>query len=264
MTDFLASLAQSYHWQLSLYTALGIAAVTILAKQLLLLVPAVREAKRLNDEAYAAKMQKPAYAANQKWNRKWGLFYWAVIFVAILPFCLTLEQQPWWEVLRDIVVILMVYDFFYYLAHRFLFHDEGFFAGPLLWVHAYHHRQRNPCRGDSSYIHPLEVAIGLGLYVGTILLLAQFMGSFHVVTVVVTWVAFSQINLHNHDLWTADRFPFRYLKAMSAMHHNHHASFTGGNFATISLLYDWLFGTLDYTGERKGRPVAAKHVAEVG
>ena len=264
MTQFLAALVESYHWQLSLYTALGIAAVTVIGKRLLLLAPAVREAAGLNQAAYAAKMAKPAYAANQTWNRKWGLFYWAIIFVAILPFCLTSEAQPWWEVLRDVVVILMVYDFFYYLAHRFLFHDEGFFGGPLLWVHAYHHRQRNPCRGDSSYIHPLEVAIGLGLYVGTILLLSRFMGSFHVVTVVITWVAFSQINLHNHDLWDADRFPFRYLKTMSVMHHNHHASFTGGNFATISLLYDWLFGTLDYTGERKGRPVAAKHVAEVG
>jgi sterol desaturase/sphingolipid hydroxylase (fatty acid hydroxylase superfamily) len=251
----LAPLAAAYHWQLSLFTALGIAAVTIVGKQLVLLVPAAREAQQLNERAYAAKMEKPAYAANQRWNRKWGLFYWAVIFVAILPFCLTVDAQPAWRIARDIVVILMVYDFFYYLAHRFLFHDEGFFGGPLLWVHAYHHRQRNPCRGDSSYIHPLEVAIGLGLYVGTILLLSRFMGAFHVITVVVTWVAFSQINLHNHDLWTADRFPFKYLNTMSAMHHNHHASFTGGNFATISLLYDWMFGTLDYTGERKGRPV---------
>lgn len=79
------------------------------------------------------------------------------------------------------------------------------------------------------------------------------MGRFHVATIVITWVAFSEINQHNHDLWTADRFPFKYLKTMSVMHHNHHASFTGGNFATISLLYDWIFGTLDYTGERKAR-----------
>jgi sterol desaturase/sphingolipid hydroxylase (fatty acid hydroxylase superfamily) len=97
------------------------------------------------------------------------------------------------------------------------------------------------------------VAIGLGLYVGTILLLSLVMGRFHVATVVITWVAFSQINNHNHDLWEERRFPFGYLNTMSVMHHNHHARFTGGNFATISLLYDWLFGTLDFGGERKGR-----------
>ena len=262
-TTALTSLLGAYQWQLSLYTALGIALVTLVGKQLLLLVPTIRETRQLNKAAFEAKMQKPNYAANQKWNRKWGLFYWAVIFVLILPFCLTLDPQPWWRVLRDVAVILMVYDFFYYIAHRFLFHDEGFFGGPLLWVHAYHHRQRNPCRGDSSYIHPLEVAIGLGLYVGTIVLLTPFMGAFHVVTIVVTWIAFSEINLHNHDLWDADRFPFRYLKKMSVMHHNHHASFTGGNFATISLLYDWMFGTLDYTGERKPRAVPANPAVEV-
>lgn len=256
MPDTLAALSEAYRWDLSLYAALGIMAVTVIGKFLLMRVPPIRAAQARNAEAYAVKMQKPAYAENQAWNRKWGLFFWAAIFVGILPFCLTLAPQPWWQVLLDSFVILMVYDFFYYLAHRFLFHDEGFFGGPLLWVHAYHHRQKNPCRGDSSYIHPLEVAIGLGLYVGTILLLSRFMGNFHVVTIVITWVAFSQINQHNHDLWEADRFPFRYLKTMSVMHHNHHHSFTGGNFATISLLYDWLFGTLDYTGERKGRPMA--------
>ncbi len=255
-TSFLASLAEAYQWQLSLYTALGIAAVTIIGKRFMLLVPAVREARALNEQAYDAKMEKPNYAANQKWNRKWGLFFWLLIFTCILPFCLTLEAQPVWRILLDCVVILMVYDFFYYLAHRFLFHDEGFFGGPLLWVHAVHHRQHNPCRGDSSFIHPIEVAIGLGLYVGTIFLLSRFMGNFHVATVVITWVAFSQINLHNHDLWNADRFPFKYLNTMSVMHHNHHAKFTGGNFATISLLYDWMFGTLDYGGDR--RPKAGR------
>ncbi len=257
---FLASIAEHYHWQLSLLTAVGIAALTLLGKQLLMLVPAFRDARRLNETAYKHKMERPNYVANQKWNRKWGLFYWLVTFVVILPFCLTIETQPGWRILRDIVVILMVYDFFYYLVHRFLFHDGGFLGGPLMWVHAVHHRQHNPCRADSSFIHPIEVALGLGLYVTTIFALSGVMGPFHVVTIVVTWVAFSQINLHNHDLWEADRFPFRYLSYMSKMHHNHHARFTGGNFATISLLYDWMFGTLD-NGIRAAKPSPARRKA---
>ena len=35
------------------------------------------------------------------------------------------------------------------------------------------------------------------------------------------------------------------MNYISKMHHNHHVRFTGGNFATISLIYDWMFGTLD-------------------
>lgn len=251
-TSFFSELLGHYHWQLSLYAAIGIAALTFAGKHLALLVPTFRAEYARNQAARDTKMAKPNYAANQAWNRRWGPVFMGVIFVFILPFCLTAEPQAWWNVALDIVVILLFYDFFYYLVHRFLFHDGGFLGGPLMWVHAVHHRQHNPCRQDSSYIHPLEVAMGLGLYAGSIFVLSQLMGPFHVVTIVITWVAFSQINLHNHDLWESDRFPFRYLATMSRMHHNHHARFTGGNFATITLLYDWLFGTLDQ-GEGYGR-----------
>ena len=245
-TTFWQGLLAGYQWQLSIYTALGIAAVSLVGRLLCSLVPTFREAAKLNKATFAEKMENPRYAANQAWNRKWGLFFWLVIFAGVLPFCLTLDPQPVWQLLLDCFVILMVYDFFYYLVHRFLFHDAGFMGGPLIWVHAVHHRQHNPCRNDSSYIHPLEVAGGLGLYTATIFVLSRYMGDFHVATIIITWVAFSQINLHNHDLWTTDRFPFGYLNTMTKMHHHHHARFTGGNFATISLLYDWMFGTLDY------------------
>ncbi|TAK98494.1 MAG: fatty acid hydroxylase family protein, partial [Rhodospirillaceae bacterium] len=163
-TAFFAPLLEHYQWQLSLYAGLGIVAATFIGKKLFTLVPAFKEASQINIDAFRTKMERPAYAANQKWNRKWSVLYLVVIFGLILPYCLTLEAQPWWKMLLDIVVILFFYDFFYYLTHRFLFHESGFFGGPLLWMHAVHHRQHNPCRQDSSYIHPLEVAIGLGLY----------------------------------------------------------------------------------------------------
>lgn len=255
---FWGAVLAGWQWQLSLAAGVGIIAVVLAGKLVARLVPTLRAAGDLNAQTYATKMQNPRYAANQAWNRKWGVAFTAVIFGLILPFTLTVEPQPWWRVIVDCVVILMVYDFFYYLTHRFLFHDGNFLGGPLMWVHAYHHRQHNPCRNDSSYIHPLEVAMGLGLYVACIVGLSLLMGRFHVATLVVTWVAFSQINLHNHDLWTADRFPFRYLNTMSVMHHNHHARFTGGNFATITLLYDWMFGTLDYGEGYKGAEYVRK------
>lgn len=245
-----SSLLSQYHWQLSLYALVGIMAVTFIGKYLLLLIPTIKQAHLLNKAAAEKKMSRESYAANQKWNRSWGMLDHAVIFICILPFCLTGEAQPWWKVLLDTFVILMFYDFFYYLTHRFLFHD-GVLGGPLIWVHAVHHRQHDPCRLDSSYIHPLEVAMGLGLYAGSIFVLSRLMGPFHVSTIVITWVAFSQINLHNHDLWATDRFPYKYLSFTSKMHHIHHAKFTGQNYATISLLFDWLFGTYDDEQRKK-------------
>lgn len=258
-TPWLASLLANYQWPLSLCAGIGIIFVTYASKYLVLgLVPAFREANTLNKDAYLEKMKKPRYAANHKWNGPWGLADMAVIFGLILPFCLTLQPQPWWRIPRDIVVILMFYDFFYYFTHRFLFHDNGLFRGPLINMHAVHHQQHNPCRMDSSYIHPLEVAIGLGLYAASIFVLSLLLGRFHVATIVITWLAFTQINLHNHDLWKEDRFPIKYLNTMSEMHHNHHAKFTGGNFATISLLYDWMFGTLDYGKDGKAKAGAER------
>ncbi len=236
----LDAILQGYDWRSSLHVGAGIAGVTVFAKLLRWLIPTFREAQQLNQKTYLSKMERRDYAANHSWNRKWSAAYLLVIFGLILPFCVTSAIQSVPSVLVDIVVILMVYDLAYYFVHRFLFH------GPVLVkVHAIHHRQHNPCRMDSSYIHPLEVAIGLGLYVATIFVLSRFMGRFNVVTAVLTWMAFTEINLHNHDLWTERRFPFKYFSYMSTMHHNHHGKFTGGNFATISLLYDWMFGTLD-------------------
>ena len=257
-SGFLASVLQNYHLLWSVYTAVGIAVLTFGSQWAAMIVPAFREAAALNARTYKEKMQKPSYAENQRWNQKWSMVDLLVIFGLVMPFCVTLEPQPWWRIPRDIFIILMFYDFFYYLTHRFLFHDNGFLGGPLVWVHAVHHRQHNPCRGDSSYIHPLEVAMGLGLYVASIFVLSLLLGPFHIVTIVITWVAFSEINQHNHDLWNAKGFPFKYLNYMSVMHHNHHAKFTGGNFATISLLYDWMFGTLDNGGGYTRKPAKAQ------
>lgn len=245
ITSSFASLFEHYQWQLAIYAGIGIVGASLVLTQLTMLIPAFKQARQHNAESFRTKMERPSYAANHKWNRKWGSLYMVAIFAAILPFCLTLEAQPWWNMLLDVVVILMVYDFFYYLMHRFTFHDNGLLGGPLKWMHAIHHRQHDPCRMDSSYIHPLEVALGLGLYIATIFMLSWPMGRFHVATIIITWVAFSRINVHNHALWKADRFPFKYMNYASKMHHNHHARFTGGNYATITLLFDWMFGTLD-------------------
>ncbi|MBW8754192.1 MAG: sterol desaturase family protein [Sphingomonadales bacterium] len=257
-TAFLGSLAEHYHGLQTIYAGLGIAALS-LAGRIFRLIPAFGASHRLNSETLRQKMERPAYADNQRWNRKWGGIYIVLFFGLVIPFTLTAQPQSWSKMLLDIVVILFVYDFFYYLMHRFLFHDSSFLGGPLKWMHAVHHRQHNPCRQDSSYIHPLEVGLGLGLFVMTIFGLSFLLGNFSVVTFVITWMAFSQINLHNHTLWEADHFPFQYMSYLSRMHHNHHARFTGGNFATISLLYDWMFGTLDHG--RGLRPESRKQPA---
>lgn len=236
---------ETYQWVPSICALVATIAIPLLAKRLVLQVPTFRATQQTNKAIAREKMSKKFYRDIQKRSRKWGLSTNLAIFIVIVPFVVTTESQPWWQLPIDVFVILMVYDFFYYLVHRFLFHDGGFGPGPLLWVHAVHHQQRNPCRQDSNYLHPIETCLGLALYGFTLLALGLLLGDFHLLTIIITAIAFSEINLHNHDLQETDRFPYRYLKYMSDMHHVHHSRFTAGNYAIISLLYDGLFGTYD-------------------
>jgi sterol desaturase/sphingolipid hydroxylase (fatty acid hydroxylase superfamily) len=252
---------ETYQWKLSLIALVVSLGIPPLAAPLLRLIPAFRKTGQLNKAAASERLKRSFYMPVQNRSKLWGLTAYLLIFVGIMPFVITAEATPWWQVPRDLFVILMVYDFFYYLTHRFLFHDGGFGPGPLMWVHAIHHQNKNPCRMDSNYLHPIETCIGVGLYGSTIGLLGLVMGDFHIVTIIITVIAFSEINLHNHDLMDAqDRFPYRYLRYMSFMHHVHHSRFTAGNFATISLLYDWLFGTYD-SGQGWTRPKSGAKAA---
>ena len=250
-TSFISASLEQGEWLSSFYVFAGALAVFVAGKYLLLLSPELRKTRELNVDSAAERVTRSYYPPIQRRTKLWGLITQLVVFFLVIPFCVTTAPQPWWEVLLDIFIILMVYDFFYYLVHRFLFHD-GPLGAPLKWVHAVHHQMKNPCRMDSAHLHPLEAVIGIGLYAATIAVLALFMGEFHIVTTIVTFVAFSAINQHNHDLMEVDRFPFKYLKYVSDIHHVHHARFIGGNFATISPLYDWMFGTLD-TGSGWGK-----------
>lgn len=245
----------NYQWKLSLITVATLFVVTWVGKHLLLLVPEFKKINQLNQEVAAQRLTRDYYPPIQKRSMFWGGVMQLIIFGLIVPFSVTAEPQPWWQVLLDVFVILMFYDFFYYFTHRFVFHDGGFGPGPLMWVHSIHHQQHNPCRLDSSYLHPIETMIGTGLYGASIAVLAWLMGDFHVVTLVVTFIAFAEINQHNHNRIEIDRFPFKYLKYASYMHHVHHKRFDSGNYATITLFYDWLFGTYDSgKGWRKKKP----------
>ncbi|MDO8863008.1 sterol desaturase family protein [Haliea sp. E1-2-M8] len=240
--DFdLANILAYYHWQEALLTLAAIIALTKLGKFIAFRVPALAEMRRLNLAADKEKLAKPKYPPVVRASQKVGLAVNLVFFLLMLPWFVTLESQPLWMVVLHVVVILMVYDFFYYLCHRFWFHGNG----KMRQVHAVHHQARSPTHIDGFYVHPLETFVGIALFVGTMALLALGLGPFHVATVVVSYVIFTQINTINHTAVTLPYFPFRTVTWVTAKHHVHHENMHKGNYATITLLYDYLFGTLD-------------------
>jgi sterol desaturase/sphingolipid hydroxylase (fatty acid hydroxylase superfamily) len=94
-------------------------------------------------------------------------------------------------------------------------------------------------------VHPLETFIGIALFVGAGVGLAPLVrplprgkpGG-------ASFLLFTQLNTLNHTKVQPPEFPFRILTWISAKHAMHHESMRKGNYATITLLYDKLFGTL--------------------
>jgi len=142
-----------------------------------------------------------------------------------------------WRMLLEGSAILITYDFAYYLVHRYPFHQWG----PLKKVHAVHHTVRYPTACDSLYMHPLENAIGVAL-----LMLCTFaVGPVSIYAFAGVFVVYSTLNILNHAGLDVPFFPFRTITALARKHDGHHVSMRSGNYASITPLFDRLFGTAE-------------------
>lgn len=231
----------TYDWQASLATLVFIIAVTVIGKFLVFQVPALKKAREHNLAEDKRKMGIPKYPPNVKRSQRIGLAINIIFFAGILPWFVTMDSQPWWRILVDAFAILMIYDFFYYMTHRFLFHGKSF----MRQVHAVHHQARNISHVDAFYLHPVETVIGISLYFFTVAGWALFMGELSWLAVGIGFVVFTQINTINHTHLELPYFPFKTLNWIAAKHAVHHVNMHKGNYATITLLYDKLFGTLE-------------------
>lgn len=244
-----------YNWLAALVTFVALLAITFIAEFLVFRIPAIAETRRINREENQRKWRElgKKYHDRVKSSQKIGLVINTIFYIAILPFFVTLQSQPVWRVVLDVVAILMLYDLFYYVVHRFLFHGKGYFRR----VHAVHHQARSRVTSiDSHLLHPWEIFIGIALYFATIVLLGLLgMAPFQVATIVISNFIYVNLNQINHCRIDLHRFPFRTLNWIAMKHDAHHLDMHKGNYATITLLYDKLFGTLEvHPLEREGDP----------
>jgi len=142
-----------------------------------------------------------------------------------------------WRMALEGVAILIVYDFAYYLVHRYPFHQWKI----LKRVHAVHHTVRYPTACDSLYMHPLENAIGLLLLMAC----SYAVGPVSIYSFAGVFVVYSLLNIVNHAGLDLPFFPFRTLTALARKHDRHHVSMRSGNFASITPLFDVIFGTAE-------------------
>ncbi len=215
--------------------------LTKIANYLVFLVPAFEKTRALNREKDQLKVARPDYPPVIAGSKKVGLVLNLIFLLLVAPFALTLEPQVWWRYFLDIFLIVMIYDFFYYLMHRFLFHGQS----RLRQVHALHHRARNPTYIDSLYVHWVENIMGLGLFMVTIRGLGLYFGGIHAVSVALAFLLWTNQNTINHVEVDLPYFPFRILNYLTDKHQVHHKNMHKGNYASITPLYDFMFGTLD-------------------
>ena len=233
--------SMTYDWQAALAFLAALIGLTVASRFLAFRVPALQRMRELNQAADREKLaSEPFRDAVQASNRA-GLLTNLAFYVAVLPFCIDLAPRPIWRHALDIVVVLMVFDFFYYGTHRFLFHGRL-----LRKVHSLHHRAHTPTYIDALYVHPLETTIGLVLFLGSIPLVAALAGApLHAVSMGIATLLFTQWNTINHTFVDLPRFPFRTLDRITSLHAAHHVDMNQGNYATLTMLYDWAFGTLE-------------------
>jgi sterol desaturase/sphingolipid hydroxylase (fatty acid hydroxylase superfamily) len=146
------------------------------------------------------------------------------------------EAPVWWRYPVEALAILVVYDFLYYLLHRYPFHQWSV----LKRVHAVHHQAKYPRAVDSLFLHPVENILGLILLMGCVWLV----GPVHVYSFAAAFFVHSQVNVVVHGGLDLPG-PLRFLGALARKHDRHHQSMRAGNYASITPLPDLLFGTAE-------------------
>ena len=135
------------------------------------------------------------------------------------------------------VAVILIYDFAYYFVHRYAFHEWKL----LRWAHAVHHAAQNPRCIDSFLLDPIETLLGLGLMFGSILVV----GGIHIYTFAPIFVAYTTLNVFNHGGLAFTFFPLKTIGVLAVKHDRHHHSMLSGNYASITPLPDYVFGTLE-------------------
>src|SRR5512139_4292176 len=147
------------------------------------------------------------------------------------------REVPLWRMVLEAVAVILIYDFAYYFVHRYPFHEWKLLRG----VHAVHHAAQNPRVIDSFLLNPVETFLGLGLMFGSILVV----GGIHIYTFLPIFIAYTTLNVFNHGGLAFRFFPLKTIGELAVKHDRHHHSMMSGNYASITPLPDYVFGTLE-------------------
>ncbi len=171
-------------------------------------------------------------------NSTLSLVFVGSMVAALYMFAFHAEPSAWWRILVDALVILVAYDFLYYAFHRTLHHRKL-----MPYVHAVHHRARNPSALESFYLHPVELFGGLALLHLCTGGFALLVAPVHVYSYAIAFLIHSTFNILVHSGivfggWLAAPFDL-----LARKHSVHHKDDFGRNYASLTPIPDMIFGT---------------------
>lgn len=189
---------------------------------------------------------RPEHAHKVVGPKLWGRVLGNMAMSGATVFALSYAAAPWiidadatmtWRGVVHAAAILLAYDLAYYAMHRFAFHRTTW----LKRVHAVHHVIRAPTAVESLYLHPVETFAGQLLLTLTV----ATMGPVAPVTYGLIVAVHATLNIIVHAGLDIPAFGLRALSALSRKHAAHHISMRGGNYASLTPLWDVLFGTAE-------------------
>ncbi len=151
----------------------------------------------------------------------------------------TKAAVPAWRIAAEIVGILLFYDFMYYFVHRYPFHEWKL----LRHVHAVHHVVRYPTAVDSLYLHWLEDVLGLSLMWISVFTASQVIGPVSIYAFGGLFFIYTLSNIVVHSGLKFTMFPFNITTYLGERHYKHHLNMKSGNYASLTPIFDMLFGT---------------------
>ncbi|MDG2333216.1 MAG: sterol desaturase family protein [Myxococcota bacterium] len=238
-----------YDWKAGIAFFITLVALTVIGRRVVFLVPAFQRMRELNHEVDKVKLKRARFKKAVKASSQIGLYTNLAFYLLVLPFAVNLEPRPLWRYPLDILAVLLFFDFFYYLVHRFLFHGKI-----LRKVHSLHHQALKPTYMDALYVHPLETFIGLFLFLFSIPAVGILMGGpLNAFSMAIATLIFTQLNTINHTFVNLPYGPYKVVDYITSIHAAHHVDMNSGNYATLTMFYDWIFGTLE---KPVGRPEA--------
>ena len=153
-----------------------------------------------------------------------GTYIGAVLLFS--EFLIRTGSSHWYE----FIVPVLLYDFAYYWAHRFMHHSKFL----MRYLHGWHHLYRHPTAIDGLYQHPHEIVFGLSLLLCCVAVIGPVgIGAFVTVIFIHTLIN----TLDHANIKTG----FKWLDYLIKSHDLHHSQ-RNVNFG-FTPLWDYVFKT---------------------